>query len=215
MVNFSVELLLNSGYCFGCRDIAVHSLKIMLDTEESPVALLLKANICFPKEEAPGPLWCSDVPHPQLKIPGGRGTGRDPPLQKFLHNDGRLTVTQVTSVHGVFPILYFNYWLSEHHSACWKTVVTADNLFLEIPEGTLPEGSKEGLTSLLEFAEEELGVSHVFLWFSKSREDRSVLTRTFHYMGFEVVKPGHPLLPVRADLLFLVYSMAPACSDED
>lgn len=123
-------------------------------------------------------------------------------------------MTQVNSVHKAFPILHFNHRLSEQHGACWKTVVTADSLYLEIPEGALPEGSKEGLTSLLEFAEEELGVSHVFLWYSKSREDRLLLTKTFHYMGFEVVKPGHPLVPLRADLLFLVYSMAPTSSDE-
>lgn len=126
-------------------------------------------------------------------------------------------MTQASSVHrGVHvPVLHFHYQLSKHHSACWETVVTADSLFLEIPEGPLAEGSKEGLTSLLKFSEEDLGVSHVFLWFSRSRRDRVLLTKMFHYMGFRVVQPGHPLVPMQADLLFLVYSMTPAGSDEE
>uniref|UniRef100_A0A8C7VSW9 Ornithine decarboxylase antizyme 2b n=1 Tax=Oncorhynchus mykiss TaxID=8022 RepID=A0A8C7VSW9_ONCMY len=182
---------------------------------------------------SPVPCWCRisaapnarlqglcgapDAPHPPLKIPGGRGTGRDPPLHVLLHKDGRLTVTQVTSVRGSLPILHFHYQLSEQRNACWETMFTSNSLFLEIPEGSLPEGSKEGLTSLLMFSEEKLGVSHVFLWFSKSRVDQALLTRTFHYIGFEIVKPGHPLIPPRADLVFLGYSMSPTCpeSEED
>ncbi|CDQ98817.1 unnamed protein product [Oncorhynchus mykiss] len=91
-----------------------------------------------------------------------------------LSQDGRLTVTQVTSVRGSLPILHFHYQLSEQRNACWETMFTSDSLFLEIPEGSLPEGSKEGLTSLLMFSEEKLGVSHVFLWFSKSRVDQGI-----------------------------------------
>jgi len=39
--------------------------------------------------------------------------------------------------------------------------------------------------------------------------------KTFHYMGFEVVKPGHPLVPARPDLLFMVYSIDSSSSDEE
>lgn len=41
------------------------------------------------------------------------------------------------------------------------------------------------------------------------------ITKTFHYMGFEVVKPGHPLVPTRPDLFFMVYSMDNSSSDEE
>lgn len=42
-----------------------------------------------------------------------------------------------------------------------------------------------------------------------------LITKTFHYMGFEVVKPGHPLVPTRPDLFFMVYSMDNSSSDEE
>ncbi|KAI1904374.1 hypothetical protein AGOR_G00004990 [Albula goreensis] len=197
MVNYSVELLLNS-YCFGCQrgyntffDFPEVN---MLNAEES-TSLMGSKQHCS-RHHTPGPLW-------------------DHSLNVFLHKDERLTVTQATSANGAPPVLHFQYQVSERHTSCWETVLSSDSLFLEIPDGALPEGSKEGLTSLLEFAEEKLKVSYVFLWFNKSREDRLSITKTFCYMGFEIVKPGHPLVPARTDLLFMVYSMDPTSSDEE
>ncbi|XP_056137416.1 LOW QUALITY PROTEIN: ornithine decarboxylase antizyme 2-like [Lampris incognitus] len=215
MVHFSVELLLNS-HCFGCqkeREAPRFRHTIMLSPEES--SRLVGSRLHCSSPWAPGPLWCSDAPHPQLKIPGGRGTVRDHSLGVLLHKDQRLSVTQIASVGGNPPLLRFNYQLNEHRSACWDTALSADGLFLEIPAGPLMEGSKEGLTALLEFAEEKLKVDYVFLWFDKNREDRLSIIRTFHYMGFEVVKPGNPLVPARPDLVFMVYSLDNSSSDEE
>ncbi|KAF4081088.1 hypothetical protein AMELA_G00157550 [Ameiurus melas] len=191
MVNYSVELLLNS-YCFGCQRkhrTLFDSQENMRDTEDSASLV--------------------------AKIPSGRGTGRDLSLSVPLHKDDRLTVTRSGAVSGNPSILHFQYKLNERRFSCWDTVLATNCLYLEIPSGALPEGSKEGLTSLLEFAEESLKVSYVFLWFYKTREDRLLITKTFHYMGFEVVKPGHPLVPTRPDLFFMVYSMDSSSSDEE
>uniref|UniRef100_A0A3Q1J857 Uncharacterized protein n=1 Tax=Anabas testudineus TaxID=64144 RepID=A0A3Q1J857_ANATE len=152
---------------------------------------------------------------PQLKIPGGRGTVRDHSLSVLLHKDEKLTVMQATSATGSTSLLRFHYQLSERRSAVWDTALSEDSLFLEIPGGPLVEGSKEGLTALLEFAEEKLKVNYVFLWFHKNREDRLSIIKTFHYMGFEMVKPGHPLVPARPDLAFMVYSLENSSSDEE
>ncbi|XP_062849694.1 LOW QUALITY PROTEIN: ornithine decarboxylase antizyme 2a [Trichomycterus rosablanca] len=213
MVNYSVELLLNS-YCFGCHSkTAVTCEENMRDTEES--SSLVGSTLHCSRQQAPGPLWCSDAPHPLTKIPGGRGTERDLPLSVLLHKDNRLTVTRSGVVNGSSPVLHFQYQLSERRFSCWDTVLAANCLYLELPNGALPEGSKEGLTSLLEFAEESLKVNSVFLCFNKSREDRLSITKTFHYMGFEIVKPDHPLVPARPDLFFMVYSMDNSNSDEE
>ncbi|KAM3869661.1 LOW QUALITY PROTEIN: ornithine decarboxylase antizyme 2a [Diretmus argenteus] len=215
MLNFSVELLLNSHY-FGCQKEhkVPHFLEaIMLNTEKS--SWLAGSRLASSNPQAPGPLWCSDAPHPQLKIPGGRGTVRDQSLGVLLHKDEKLTVTQAAPVSGNPPVLRFHYQLTECRSACWDTTLSADSLFLEIPAGLLVEGSKESLTALLEFAEEKLKVNYVFLWFDKSREDRLSIIKTFHYMGFELVKPGNPLVPARPDLVYMVYCLDHSSSDEE
>uniref|UniRef100_A0A673L0G6 Ornithine decarboxylase antizyme 2-like n=1 Tax=Sinocyclocheilus rhinocerous TaxID=307959 RepID=A0A673L0G6_9TELE len=112
-----------------------------------------------------------DAPLPLTKIPGGRGTGRDLP-HSVLHKDEKLTVTQAGSVSGAPPVLHFQYQLSERRFSCWDTVLSDDALYLEIPAGALHNGSREGFTRLLEFAEEQLKVSYVFLWLQKNRDNR-------------------------------------------
>ncbi|XP_039665674.1 LOW QUALITY PROTEIN: ornithine decarboxylase antizyme 2a [Perca fluviatilis] len=215
MVKFSVEFLSNSN-CFSCKKGPKDSCfleAIMLNTEES--SWLSGSRLPCSIPQSPGPLWCSDAPHPQLKIPGGRGTVRDHSLGVLLHKDEKLTVTQATPASGNPSFLRFHYQLNERRSAFWDTVLSGDSLFLEIPAGQLVEGSKEGLTALLEFAEEKLKVNYVFLWFHKNREDRLSIIKTFHYMGFEIVKPGHPMVPARPDLAFMVYSLDNSSSDEE
>lgn len=62
----------------------------------------------------------------------------------FSIQDEKLTVTQAAPVSGNVSFLRFHYQLSECRSASWETVLTKAGLFLEIPAGTLVEGSKEG-----------------------------------------------------------------------
>ncbi|XP_056307476.1 LOW QUALITY PROTEIN: ornithine decarboxylase antizyme 2a [Danio aesculapii] len=205
MVHFSVDFLHNTHFS-GYQSKAAYE-ENMCNTEESCAVL-------GSRQRAPGPLWCSDAPLPLTKIPGGRGTGRDLP-HSVLHKDEKLTVTQAGSVSGAPPVLHFQYQLSERRISSWDTVLSDDALYLEIPAGALHNGSREGFTRLLEFAEEQLKVSYVFLWLHKNRDDRLSIMKTFHYMGFEVVKPGHPLVPARPDLLFMVYSMDSSSSDEE
>ncbi|MEQ2212413.1 hypothetical protein XENOCAPTIV_030396, partial [Xenoophorus captivus] len=41
------------------------------------------------------------------------------------------------------------------------------------------------------------------------------IIKTFHYMGFEMVKPGNPMVPAQPDLAFMVYSLDNSSSDEE
>ncbi|XP_051918172.1 LOW QUALITY PROTEIN: ornithine decarboxylase antizyme 2-like [Hippocampus zosterae] len=186
----------------------------MLNADESSWLAGLRLPGSLPPP--PGPQWCSDAPHPHLKIPGGRGTVRDHSLGALLHKGGKLTVMQSTDVNGKASLLRFHYQLSERRSAFWDAAVREDSLFLEMPTGPLAEGSKEGLTALLEFAEDKLKVNSVVLWFRKGREDRLSIIKTFNYIGFEMVKPGDPSVPARPDLVFMLYSLdIDSSSDEE
>uniref|UniRef100_A0A8D3D4M6 Ornithine decarboxylase antizyme 2-like n=1 Tax=Scophthalmus maximus TaxID=52904 RepID=A0A8D3D4M6_SCOMX len=160
--------------------------------------------------------WSFFSPRSSWLIPGGRGSVRDHCLGVLLHKVTDSLTHSLT--HSLTPSgnpsrLRFHYQLSERRSASWDTALSADSLFLEIAAEPLVEGSKEGLTALLEFAEEKLKVNYVFLWFHKKREDRC--KSTFHYMGFEMVKPGNPMVPARPDLAFMVYSLDNSSSDEE
>ena len=41
------------------------------------------------------------------------------------------------------------------------------------------------------------------------------IIRTFHYMGFEMVKPGNPVVPPRPDLVSMAYPLEASSSDEE
>lgn len=117
-------------------------------------------------------------------------------------------------VHGKPHLLHFYFQLTESKVSYWTAVLSNRNLFLEISDEGLAEGSKEGLTALLEFAEEKIKIEYVFISFDKNRKDRASLLRTFGFLGFEMVRPGHPMVPAQNDVLFMVYSLDPNSFDE-
>lgn len=89
----------------------------------------------------------------------------------------------------------------------WEGVLWRGRLYLEVPTRLVQTGSKEGFVALLEFAEEELHCSHVILALAKDRADRADVVRTFMFLGFSVLSPGHQLVPANSDNLFLACSL--------
>lgn len=83
--------------------------------------------------------------------------------------------------------LVFSIQITENISILWETHLIDRKLFIEIPKGRLPEGSKESFVTLLEYAEEVLQCSHVVVCFNALRIDRVSLIRTFMFLGFAPV----------------------------
>jgi len=109
-------------------------------------------------------------------------------------------------------ILSFQVSLADNIQVNWETVKVDQKLFVEVPNGILPEGSKESFVTLLEYAEDHLQCRHVIVCFKKNRSDRACLVRTFMFLGFSTVCPGDDRVPLCADLLFMAYSID---NDED
>uniref|UniRef100_A0AAV2IXL8 Ornithine decarboxylase antizyme n=1 Tax=Knipowitschia caucasica TaxID=637954 RepID=A0AAV2IXL8_KNICA len=143
-----------------------------------------------------------------LSLHCGRGNGiwdHSPPAQP-LYSDRKLTVTEEPAGSGRPRILHFQSRPVATRTVQWDTVLSSSALYVEIPLDPLPEGSKESFAALLEFAEEHLKVVSVFVCFYKDRDDRAKLVRTFSFLGFEIVKPGHALVPPRPDVFFMTYN---------
>ncbi|XP_056302059.1 LOW QUALITY PROTEIN: ornithine decarboxylase antizyme 1b [Danio aesculapii] len=218
MVKSNLQRILNS-HCFAREKEGKKQCEssIMEALSSSITDRMASLTVCCSSTTGPGPLWCSDAPHPPLKIPGGRGNGaRDhPSTAQTLYSDRKLTVTEEPAGPGRPQILHFQSRPAAARLIQWEAVLRGDGLFVEIPCEPFPDGSKESFISLLEFAEEHLKVVSVFVCFYKNREDRVKLVRTFSFLGFEMVKPGHALVPARPDVLFMAYNFDRDSSDED
>jgi ornithine decarboxylase antizyme 1 len=138
----------------------------------------------------------------------GVGVSTEPPVYT------RSSVNKLRALvkaHGASN-LCFQVSLTDCIQVNWETVLLNGKLFIEVPGGILPAGSKESFVTLLEFAEEELQCSHVIVCFNKSRSDRASLIRTFMFFGFVALPPGSGLVPINGDLFFMAYTI---CQDED
>jgi len=129
----------------------------------------------------------------------GVGVSKEPPVNTE-------KVDNLSSLVGtVASNLCFDICLTECMHVRWETLLVDGKLFVEIPNGILPDGSKESFITLLEYAEEELKCSHVIVCFRKERTDRMSLVRTFMFLGFSAVAPGNPMVPIAGDLMFMAY----------
>ncbi|KAI4816577.1 Ornithine decarboxylase antizyme 2 [Dissostichus eleginoides] len=208
MVKSNLQRILNS-HCFAReKEGKQQSLTTMADLSNVCPCTVVVVPAAWGLSGAP------DAPLPPLKIPGGRGNGtRD--HTRPLHSDRKLTVTEEPAGNGRPGILHFQSRPTVTKTIQWDAVLSSSALYVEIPLDPLPEGSKESFAALLEYAEEHLKVVSVFVCFYKKRDDRAKLVRTFSFLGFEIVKPGHALVPPRPDVFFMAYNFDRDSSDEE
>uniref|UniRef100_A0A672LG30 Ornithine decarboxylase antizyme 2-like n=1 Tax=Sinocyclocheilus grahami TaxID=75366 RepID=A0A672LG30_SINGR len=202
MVKSNLQRILNS-HCFAREkegNKPCETSSIMEALSNSVNDMMGSLSLCCSSSTGPGPLWC------------GRGNGARDHTSTA---DRKLTVTEEPAGAGRPRILHFQSRPTVSRAIKWEAVLRGPGLFVEIPCEPFPEGSKESFVSLLEFAEEHLKVVSVFVCFYKNRDDRVKLVRTFSFLGFEMVKPGHALVPARPDVLFMAYNFDRDSSDED
>ncbi|KAK3742130.1 hypothetical protein QZH41_015753, partial [Actinostola sp. cb2023] len=101
-------------------------------------------------------------------------------------------------------LISFRVRTGDHEVAEWCSVHVNGRLYVHVP--MLP-GSKECFVSLLEYAEEELSCTHVFVCLLKDRPDTASMMRTFMFMGFETVMPGHEMCPNDPKYVFMAYTI--------
>ncbi|KAG7268098.1 hypothetical protein CRUP_031034 [Coryphaenoides rupestris] len=194
MVKSNLQTILNS-HCFVRekeRNSGAAEMPVVVEKKPSSIRGGARAAAVTPVQGLGG---APDAPHPPLKIPGGRGNDQ---------RDRNLSAT-----------LFYSSRRAECKKCTWRVALKGGNLYVEILPGPLPEGSKDSFALLLEFAEEKLQADHVFICFHKNRDDRATLLRTFSFLGFEIVRPGHPLVPARPEALFMAYTMERDSSDDD
>lgn len=100
------------------------------------------------------------------------------------------------------------YQLTNSTVLTWATTYVDQTLYIEVPHGCLPDASKDAFVALLEYAEEVLMCQRAIIYFSKERNERDTLIRTFMYMGFFAAQPESPILHVHdANNVYMVYEI--------
>jgi hypothetical protein len=106
-------------------------------------------------------------------------------------------------------VIRFRYAVTQQAILTWDTIFARNNLYIEVPNGLLPDASKEAFVALLEYAEEVLQCAHAIVYFRKDRVDRAILIRTFMFLGFQVVPPGNELaMSYDKDHVYMGYKIA-------
>jgi len=104
----------------------------------------------------------------------------------------------------VVPIT-FRLRLTDNVEENWETMLFDHCLYIQVPTTVMPDRSKEGFVTLLEYAEEVLNCKHAVVCFRKERPDRAVLVRTFMFLGFTPLAPGHELAPFGENFFCMAY----------
>ncbi|GAB5575538.1 ornithine decarboxylase antizyme 3 [Prionailurus iriomotensis] len=170
--------------------------------------------------DTPAPLLPSVLLSPQQASRGSEAPSRVTTTSlKNYTRAGNLTVLATDPLLHQDPVqLDFHFRCTPQTSTHWHGLLCDHRLFLDIPYQALDQGNWErredqqqdviwSLTATLEYVEEKTNVDLVFVSFQNNRNDRGALLRAFSYMGFEVVRPDHPVLPPWDNVIFMVYPL--------
>jgi ornithine decarboxylase antizyme 1 len=89
----------------------------------------------------------------------------------------------------------------------WEAVMWQERLYVSVTSNQLAEGSKRAFVSLLEYAEEELEVTHVVSCLDRLHHDNKNVIRNFLFLGFQPIAPGHEFLPNNPNVVCFLYTI--------
>jgi len=89
----------------------------------------------------------------------------------------------------------------------WEAVMWQERLYVSVTSNQLAEGSKRAFVSLLEYAEEELEVTHVIACLDRLHHDNKNVIRNFLFLGFQPIAPGHEFLPNNPNVVCFLYTI--------
>lgn len=89
----------------------------------------------------------------------------------------------------------------------WEAVLWQQRLYVSVSSAQLAEGSKRAFVSLLEYAEEELEVTHVVACLDRLHNDNKNVIRNFLFLGFQPIAPGHEFLPSNPNVVCFLYTI--------
>jgi len=89
----------------------------------------------------------------------------------------------------------------------WDAVLWQDRLYVNVTSSQLAEGSKRAFVSLLEYAEEELEVTHVVACLDRLHHDNKNVIRNFLFLGFQPIAPGHEFIPNNPNVVCFLYTI--------
>ena len=88
----------------------------------------------------------------------------------------------------------FKVQIARDSEVTWESILFQNKLYIRIDVSNAAI-SKMGFLSIMEYAEDVLMVNSIVVCFAKNDPIRQLLVRTFMYIGFAVIPPGHELIP--------------------
>ena len=86
--------------------------------------------------------------------------------------------------------------IAQEREIKWKVVKWNEStVYVLIDSAAFPEGSRASFVQLLDYAEEELECTNVVICFPAEHDHKDVIVKTFMFLGFVPMKPGHALIP--------------------
>jgi len=132
-----------------------------------------------------------------------------PPVVEEESNEVEVSEVLSAAEDGNGARIQFRFQLCAQSAVEWNSMLFGRCLYLKLGD-SLPDGSKEAFVALLQYSEEVLQCSHIYACFAKQGLARAMV-RTFQFLGFSLVPPGHPKAPPSQSFVSLVYTIG----DED